>query len=99
MGRITATVECIPLTEARASLGKLARRAYLGRELFILEKDGIPLAGILSIEDIEDYLDLKDPRLKKQIAKGYREYTQGLARPADELLKRLQVAPGRRRTR
>jgi hypothetical protein len=81
MNKTPPVAERIPLTHARANLGKLARRAYISRDLFILEKDGIPLAGILGIEDVEDYLELKNPKLKKQIAKGHREYIKGLARP------------------
>jgi len=37
------------------------------KEYFVLEKDGIPVAGILDIDELEDYLELSDPTVKRQI--------------------------------
>ena len=48
---------------------RLVRRARVNREYFILEKDGIPVAGIMNVDDLEDYLKLQDPGVKKQIEK------------------------------
>ena len=49
-------VHRIPLTRARINLGQVVRRAHLDREYFILEKDGIPVVGIMHVDDLEDYL-------------------------------------------
>lgn len=35
--------------------GLVVRRAHLNREYFILEKDGIPVAGVMNIDELEDY--------------------------------------------
>ena len=50
------------------------------REYFILEKDGIPVAGIMNVDELEDYLDLQNPGLEKQIRKSHEEYRRGQAR-------------------
>ena len=42
----------------------------MNREYFILEKGGIPVAGIMNADEMEDYLDLRDPGLKKQIRRS-----------------------------
>jgi hypothetical protein len=41
----------------------------LNGEYFILEENGIPEAGIMTVDDLEDYLDLQNPGLKRQIRK------------------------------
>ena len=83
-------VHRIPMTKARINLGQVVRRAHVNKECFILEKDGIPVAGILGVADMEDWLELQDPRVKKQIAESYQEYRDGKARPAREFLAELE---------
>jgi|BarGraIncu00222A_1022003.scaffolds.fasta_scaffold129235_2 restriction endonuclease len=80
----------LPLTEARNNLGKVVRRAHMNNETFILEKDGIPIAALMNIDDFEDYLDTKDPKLNKQIKQSYREYLNGKARPVEEFMAELK---------
>ena len=43
----TAILSRMPMTKARINLGQLAKRAHLNNEYFILEKDGIPVIGIM----------------------------------------------------
>ena len=45
-----------------------------------------PIAGIMDIDDMEDWLELQDPEMQKQIAEGYKEYRQGRTRPLDDFL-------------
>jgi len=85
----------LPITRARINLGQVVRRAHLYRELFILEKDGIPVAGILNLEDLEDYLELQDPSLKGQIRQSQREYRRGKSRDAGKFLAELRRARAR----
>lgn len=86
-------VHHLPLTEARNNLGKVVRRAHMNNETFILEKDGIPIAALMNIDDYEDYLDTQDPKLAKQIKKSHEEYLEGKARPVDEFLAELTNEP------
>ena len=85
-------VHRIPITRARINLGQVVRRAHLNREYFILEKDGIPVAGIMNVDELEDYLDLQDPGLKRQIRKSHEEYRRGKARDAGKFLTGLRRA-------
>ena len=85
-------VHRIPLTKARVNLGQIARRAHLNNECFILEKNGIPIAGIVDIDDLEDWLELQDPEIQEQIAEGYREYRQGKTKPLNDFLAELHAA-------
>jgi antitoxin (DNA-binding transcriptional repressor) of toxin-antitoxin stability system len=80
----------IPITKARINLGQVVRRVHTNREYFILEKDGIPVAGVLNVDDMEDYLELQDPTIKNQIRKSYREYRRGKARSASKFLTELR---------
>ncbi len=86
------TVHRIPITRARINLGQVVRRASVNREYFILEKDGIPVAGLMSANEFEDYLDSQEPGLKRQIRRSYVEYRRGKARDAKTFLASLQRA-------
>jgi hypothetical protein len=83
-------VNRIPLTKARVNLGQVVRRAHVNREYFILEKDGIPVVGIMHVEDLEDYLEQQDPALKDQINKSHQEYRRGKARDAGKFLAEMR---------
>jgi len=90
----------IPITKARVNLGQLARRAHVNNEYFILEKDGIPVVGIMDADELEDYLELRDPEVKATIAQSHAEYLAGRSRPAGELLVELKSeAPKQHRGR
>ena len=83
-------VHNIAITKARINLGALAKRAYLKGEYFILEKDGIPIAGIMSSDELEDYLELRDPKVNEIIREGRKEYLAGKTMPGEQLLKELK---------
>ena len=50
---------------------QVARRAHIHKEYFLLEKDGIPIAAIMKVEELEDFLEAKDLSLKKYMRKSY----------------------------
>lgn len=80
----------IPMTKARINLGELVRRVHTNKEYILLEKGGIPVAGIIDVDEFEDYLELQDPALKEQIRQGYEEYKTGTLRSFDEFLADLE---------
>jgi prevent-host-death family protein len=45
------TVTRIPLTKARINLGAIIKRVYTGKECFILEKDGLPVAALMDVDE------------------------------------------------
>lgn len=91
----------LPITQARINLGALVERVHLNKEYVILEKDGIPVVGIMDIDEFEDYLELQDPKAREDIRRSYREYLAGKGRPAEQLLAELNtprltsIAPSR----
>ncbi len=85
-----ATISRLPITQARINLGQIARRAHNGREYFILEKDGIPVIGILPADELEDYVEMRDARVKSSIAKSANDRASGKVRPAGKLLSELK---------
>jgi hypothetical protein len=85
-------VKRLALTKARVNLGQVVRRVHLNREFFILEKDGIPVAGLMHVDDIEDYLDMQNPAAKEQIRKSYSEYQRGEARDVSDFLVELKTS-------
>lgn len=87
----------LPLTKARVNLGQVVRRVHLNHEFFILEKDGIPVAGLMHVDDIEDYLELRNPSVKAQIQKSHDEYQRGEARHGSDFLADLKTPIRKRR--
>jgi antitoxin (DNA-binding transcriptional repressor) of toxin-antitoxin stability system len=85
-----SVVHRIPITRARINLGQVVRRVHVHREYFILEKDGIPVAGIMSADEMEDLLDQKNPGLKKHIQKSNQDYRRGKARGVGDFLAELK---------
>ena len=83
-------VNRLALTKARINLGQVVRRVHLNREVFILEKDGIPVAGLMHVDDLEDYLDQQDEGLKEQIKTGYQDYLAGRTREVGEFLEDMR---------
>ena len=92
-------VTTIPITKARINLGAIVKRIHLNKEYFILEKDGIPIAGMMDIDEFEDYLELQDPKVREHIRKSHEEYLAGKSRPLEELraARRPQEKTARRR--
>lgn len=79
-------VERIPLAKARMNLGVLIEQMRLGKKYIILEKNGIPVAGLIDVAEFEDYLERKDPKIRAHIRKSNEEYLGGQSRPMDEYL-------------
>jgi hypothetical protein len=97
MKTMKSVVHRIPLTRARINLGQVVRRVHLHREFFIFEKDGIPVAGLMSVEDTEDYLEQQNPGIKLQIRKSHEEYCRGEARDASKFLAELRHSKAKRK--
>jgi PHD/YefM family antitoxin component YafN of YafNO toxin-antitoxin module len=89
----------IPITKARINLGALVKRIRLNKEYVILEKDGIPIAGMMDIDEFEDYLELQDPKVRAHIRKSHEEYLAGKSRSLEEFraARRAQEKPPKRR--
>ncbi len=82
----TTMVNRIPITEARINLGAVVKRVRLNGEYFILEKDGIPIVGIMGADELEDYLELRDPKVQRILKQSAQDVRAGRTRPASMLL-------------
>jgi hypothetical protein len=91
------TVSRLPLTKARINLGQVVRRVHVNREFFILEKDGIPVAGLMHVDDLEDYLEMQNRSVKEQVQTSTAEYRRGAARSAHAFLAELNTPVGKRK--
>ena len=78
------------ITRARINLGSLVKRAHLRDEYFILEKDGIPVAGLMNADELEDYLDVHNPKNQKEIAQGWKDYKAGKTGDAWEFMREME---------
>lgn len=74
-------VNTIPIPKPGLNLGALAKRVHLNKEYSILEKDGIPIIGIMDAGELEDYLELQDPKMKRDIAKVLKNSVPAKAGP------------------
>jgi len=79
----------LPITKARVNLGAVVKRVHLNKEYIIIEKDGIPIAGLMDIDEFEDYLEHQDASVRTTIEASDTEYRAGKSRPASELLSEL----------
>lgn len=84
-------VTTIPITQARINLGAVVKRVHLNKEYIILEKDGIPIAGLMDIDEFEDYLELQEPTVRAHIRKSQHEYRAGKSRPAEAFVAELRA--------
>lgn len=82
----------MPMTKARTQLGALVRGVHVEGDVVVLEKDGIPVAGLLDIDAVEDYLEAQDPALRKRLRASMKSYHTGRGRPAREFLDELKAA-------
>jgi PHD/YefM family antitoxin component YafN of YafNO toxin-antitoxin module len=86
----------LPLTEARINLGAVVKRVHLNKEYVILEKDGIPVAGLMNIDEFEAYLESRDPRVRRAIAESNRDIAAERTRPANDLLGEIRGRASRK---
>jgi hypothetical protein len=90
MKQAPAKVHRIAITQAHASLRQIARRAHAEKAYFVLEDHGKPIAGIVGIDDLEDFLDIHDPKMQAHIRRSHQEYLAGKGRDAWGFLAELE---------
>jgi len=81
----------MPMTRARINLGSLVRGVAVDGDVVVLEKDGIPVAGLVDIDALEDYLEATDPNLRRRMRASMRAHRAGRTRPVRELLDELRA--------
>ena len=90
----------LPITKARRNLGSLVRRLHKKGEYFVLVKDGIPVAALIHPDELDDYLDMQDPEIRKAVEESEADAHAGRTVDGRELLAEIrreqQVKAGRR---
>ena len=89
----------LPITKARVNLGAVVKRVHLNKEYIIIEKGGIPIAGLMDIDEFEDYLEQQDADVQAAIEGSDAEYQAGKSRAASELLSELTAEKPKKTTR
>src|ERR1022692_1383225 len=95
----TPVIHHLPITKARVNLGQVAKRVRLNGEYFILEKDGIPIVGIMGADELEDYLELRDPKVQRILKQSAQDVRAGRTRPASMLLAEHTKADDAKKTK
>jgi len=85
----------MPMTNARTHLGSLVRAVNVEGDVVVLEKDGIPVAGLVGMDVLEDYLESRDPALRRRMRESMKAYRSGRTRPVRELLDELKAEKSR----
>jgi len=85
----------MPMTKARTNLGALVRSVHVDGDVVVLEKDGIPVAGLLDIDAVEDYLEAQDPALRKRLRASMKAHRSGRTRPVREFLAEMKAEESR----
>lgn len=62
MASKTSMPVTIPATQAHRQFGDLIRRVYGGAEHFVVERDGFPVAAIISIAEYEALMKAREQR-------------------------------------
>jgi PHD/YefM family antitoxin component YafN of YafNO toxin-antitoxin module len=86
----TCMVQSLTINEARLKLEALVKRIHLKKDYVIIKKDGVPIAGMMDIDEFEDYLELQDETVKRHIRKSTDQFLAGKSRPAREFLAELK---------
>ncbi len=84
-------VRHLPLTKFRSQLGTVIQRIHRDKEYVVLERDGMPVAAVMDIDEFEDYLELNDPVVQREIELSRKDYEAGRVVDARELLEELRA--------
>ncbi len=66
-------LKTIPATHAKNNFGDVIRRVYEHDEIQVVEKDGVPVVGIISISDLERLYPHKIKSLPRAAASSRRQ--------------------------
>ncbi|MBI2048287.1 MAG: hypothetical protein HYT27_04060 [Parcubacteria group bacterium] len=79
----------ISIQQATKELPNIVEKLGKG-DFVILQKNGRLVAGILDADDMEDFLELQNVSLKRQIKTGYKEFKKNKTMPGRLFLQLLR---------
>lgn len=80
-------VKTVSLPKFRSELDIILGQA--DQDTFVVEKNGDPVAVVMSIDEYEDYLETYDKKFQAGVKRAMQEYRSGKAKPAVELVEEL----------
>ena len=85
MRRREAVTETMAASEAKRKRSKVINRAFSGEVRFVVEKHGTPVAGIVSVQDIERLAELdarwaEGHEILKRFGRAFHDQTSGADR-------------------
>ena len=84
-------IKTMPISKARVNLGSLVNNLRKKGGSVVLEKNNIPVAVMINIDDWEDYQELNDPLLQRKIDKSYQEYKAGSFISASQVIQKMRA--------
>src|SRR5205807_7638384 len=90
MSNSKQTIRSVQISKAKVSLNSLVKRVHRDKEYLVLKDNGTPLAAVMDIDEFEDYLEVNDPRVRREIELSNRDIREGRTRPAREFLEELR---------
>jgi prevent-host-death family protein len=90
----------ISALEAQTRLGELMKKAYKGEERFIVEKSGIPMVAIISVDEFTSLIEAREKRFEvydriQAKTKGFSE--KEVERDVEKAVKAVRVRSDRGR--
>jgi hypothetical protein len=70
----------------RKPASRLVNRLPITKAHVNLEKDGVPVSGIMDADEMEDYAELRDSKVNAQIRQSNLDVQANRTRPAEALL-------------
>lgn len=83
------SVRRLAITEAGVDRHAL-ERVSLHQDPVVLERNGIPIAAVMGIDDFEDYLELQDPQVCRHIQMSNEDFLGGRNRPSRSFIAELR---------
>lgn len=78
-------IKTITAMQARKNFGDYLNKVSFGQQSFIIERQNAPMAALISIDELEDLLEINNPRIQEKINATEKEMEKGDVVSLDEL--------------
>jgi prevent-host-death family protein len=89
--RSKSAVTTVPATEVRQHFGEMLRRVYRDKEQLVVEKDGLPIAAIVSHAEFEEYRRMKAVALLDKLGRSVGEEMKAKGLSEEQVLADLET--------
>lgn len=89
--RSRSGVTTVAATEVRQHFGEMLKRVYRDKEQLVVEKDGLPIAAIVSHAEFEEYRRMKAVALLDKLGRSVGEAMQAKGMTEEQALADLET--------